>query len=284
MATTVSLINMKGGVGKTTLAMQLAFAAGAKGLKVLAVDLDPQSNLSQAALGAHRYVEHLKNEKPTVIQIFEGYMPATSATGGPTQVDPDKIILRQVTGKHENVDLLPCRLELCRTLRNPTGKERKLAKFLAKVQNEYDLVLIDCAPTDSILTDAAYFASRYILVPVKPEFMAAIGLPLLANSLSSFNKENEDHRLEMCGIVFNHSSSYSSGPEGRTAIREIITVATEHKWPVFENHLNYSASYAKSARLGTSIRGTSHSRWTTIRNFAAVRDEFFKAVGVAPTK
>src|SRR5437867_3781605 len=156
MATTVSLINMKGGVGKTTLAMQLALAAGAKGVKVLAVDLDPQSNLSQATLGAHRYIEHLEKERPTVIQVFEGYMPATSATGGPSQVDPDKIILKQVTGKHHTVDLLPSRLELCRTLRNPTGKERKLAKFLARVQKDYDLVLIDCAPTDSILTDAAY--------------------------------------------------------------------------------------------------------------------------------
>ncbi|PYK99567.1 MAG: chromosome partitioning protein [Verrucomicrobia bacterium] len=241
---------MKGGVGKTTLAMQLAFAAGAKGLKVLAVDLDPQSNLSQAALGARRYVEHLKNDRPTVIQIFEGYMPSTSATGGPTQVDPDKVVVKHITGKHETVDLLPSRLELCRTLRNPTGKERKLAKFLARVQRDYDLILIDCAPTDSILTDAAYFASRYILVPVKPEFMAAIGLPLLAKSLSSFSTENEDHRLEMCGIVFNHSSSYSSGPEGRAAIRDVKDVAKQEKWPVFENHVQYLSLVRKVCQRG----------------------------------
>jgi chromosome partitioning protein len=274
---------MKGGVGKTTLAMQLAFAAGAKKLKVLAVDLDPQSNLSQAALGAKRYVEHLKNDKPSVIQVFEGYMPAASATGGPTQVDPDKVILKQVTGKHESVDLLPSRLELCRTLRNPTGKERKLVKFLTRVEKDYDLILIDCAPTDSILTDAAYFASRYLLVPVKPEFMAAIGLPLLGKSLTAFNAENEDHRLEICGIAFNHSSSYSSGPEGRASIREVTAVATQEKWPVFENHVHYSASYAKSAREGTSISRTSHARWATIRSFERFSDEFFKSAGITLT-
>jgi chromosome partitioning protein len=189
MATVVSLINMKGGVGKTTLAMQLAMAAASKGMKVLAVDLDPQSNLSQATLGAPRYVEHLRADRPTVVQIFEGYMPPTSATGAPTAIDPGKIIIKQVTGRNETVDLLPSRLELCRTLRNPTGKERKLAKFIAKIQQDYGVILIDCAPTDSILTDAAYFASRYILVPIKPEFMAAIGLPLLARSLLSFNSE-----------------------------------------------------------------------------------------------
>ncbi len=50
----------------------------------------------------------------------------------------------------------------------PQGKNGSWVKFLAKVQKEYDLILIDCAPTDSILTDAAYFASRFLLVPVKP--------------------------------------------------------------------------------------------------------------------
>lgn len=282
MATVVSLINMKGGVGKTTLAMQLAMAAAAKGMKVLAVDLDPQSNLSQATLGVGRYVEHLKTDKPTIIQVFEGYMPPTSTTSAPTSVDLGKIIVKQVTGRHEVVDLLPSRLELCRTLRNPTGKERKLAKFLVKVQQDYDLILIDCAPTDSILTDAAYFASRYILVPVKPEFMAAIGLPLLAKSLLSFNAENDDHKLEVCGIVFNHSSSYSAGPEGRTAIREVTALTKDEKWPVFQNHVRYSASYAKSAREGTSLRRTSYSRWKVISNFDAVRDDFFKSASLAP--
>jgi chromosome partitioning protein len=79
--------------------------------------------------------------------------------------------------------LIPSRLELSRTLKNPHGKERRLAKALSQVQNNYDLIIIDCAPTESVLTDAAYFASRYILVPIKPEFMATIGLPLLARSL-----------------------------------------------------------------------------------------------------
>jgi chromosome partitioning protein len=227
-----------------------------------------------------RYVEHLKNDKPTVIQVFEGYMPATSSTGSPTQVDPDKIILKQVAGWKETVDLLPSRLELCRTLRNPTGKERRLAKFLTRVQQDYDLILIDCAPTDSILTDAAYFASRYVLVPVKPEFMAAIGLPLLARSLLSFNADNEDHKLEICGILFNHSSSYSSGPETRTAVRDVTAVAKTEKWPVFGNHVRYSASYAKSAREGKSIGRTSYSRGNVVNNFHSVRDEFFKSIGI----
>ena len=70
-AVTVSLINMKGGVGKTTIASQMAHAAEMDDLKVLAVDLDPQSNLSQSVMGAHGYVKHLKENRPTIVVLRE---------------------------------------------------------------------------------------------------------------------------------------------------------------------------------------------------------------------
>ncbi len=92
--------------------------------------------------------------------------------------------------------------------------------------------------------------------------------------------ENSDHRLNICGIVFNHSSSYSAGPEGRTSVRDVTDVAKSEGWAVYQNRVDYSASYAKSAREGTSIRRTSYSRWTTVHKFEAFCDEFFKSVGI----
>src|SRR5207249_12138683 len=127
------------------------------------------------------------------------------------------------------------RLELSRTLKNPTGKERRLAKALAQVRKEYDLVIIDCAPTESILTDAAYFASRYIVVPIKPEFMATIGLPLLARSVQEFTLENDDHEIEIAGLVFNHSSGYAAGPEGQQSIKEVSKIAKQQGSHICEN-------------------------------------------------
>ena len=80
MAVVVSLINMKGGVGKTTVASQLAHAAAADGLRVLAVDLDPQSNLSHSILGPEQYVRHIRANRPTVVQILEDYIPPVGTT------------------------------------------------------------------------------------------------------------------------------------------------------------------------------------------------------------
>lgn len=193
-AISVSLINMKGGVGKTTLAAQLAHTADTKRLRTLAIDLDPQANLSQALMGARGYVDHLNQKRPTIVNLFEQYLPPTISSPSPTKCTIDDVIIKGA-GYRSNtmLDLIPSRLELSNTLKNPTGKERKLAKALASVVENYDLIIIDCAPTESILTDAAYHASRYALVPVKPEFLATIGLPLLANSVLEFKAENSDH-------------------------------------------------------------------------------------------
>jgi chromosome partitioning protein len=281
MAISVSLINMKGGVGKTTLAMQLALAADQRNYKVLAVDLDPQSNLSQAVMGAKAYVQHLDENKPTVVQIFDGYLPSSGKSSSPSPVSVDDVIVKGVGSFHEStLDLIPSRLELSQTLRNPTGKERRLAKALAKIADRYELIVVDCAPTDSILTDAAYFASRYVLVPIKPEFMATIGLPLLARSLKNFKNENEDHQIDICGIVFNHSSSYSSGPEGRQSVSDVTKIANAEKWNIFETHVTYSTSYAKAARERSAIGYTSYVRAPTIQRFRAFRDEFFGSIGL----
>ena len=286
-AVSVSLINMKGGVGKTTIASQLAHAALKDDLKVLAVDLDPQSNLSQSLMGARGYVEHLKESRPTIVQIFDEYIPAGGDYGAPRPIDVDKVIVRMSARRkywwpdrpNSTLDLIPSRLELSRTLKNPTGKERRLAKALAQISDRYDLILIDCAPTESILTDAAYFASRYVIVPVRTEFMATIGLPLLARSIKEFQIENDDHDIEIAGLVFNRSS-YSEGPEERSSITEVREQAQIHGWHIFENRINYSASYPRAGREGTPLWLTSDARQSVIRDFERLKNEVFAKLDI----
>jgi chromosome partitioning protein len=281
MSKVVSLINMKGGVGKSTLVMQLAHSAATKGYRTLAVDLDPQSNLSQALMTPRNYVAHIGANKPTVVQIFDEYVPAGPVIGSPTVLNTNDVIVQGVGYKRKGLlDLIPSRLELSRTLKNPAGKERRLAKSLAKISDDYDLILIDCAPTESVLTDAAYFASRYVVVPIKPEFMATIGLPLLARSLGDFQMENEDHTIEIAGLAFNHSATYSSGPEGLQSIDDVTAEAAKQGWHIFENQIRYSASYAKSAREGASLAQTSYARWDVIQGFSRFADEVFDRIGL----
>ena len=281
MATTVSLINMKGGVGKTTAASQLAHAADKADFRVLAIDLDPQSNLSQSLMGPQRYVDHIGDNRPTIAQVFDDYIPAGGAYGSPRPINLDDVVVKRAGyWTNSSLDLIPSRLELSRTLKNPTGKERRLAKALARISDRYDLVLIDCAPTESILTDAAYFASRYVIVPVRPEFMATIGLPLLARSIQEFQIENDDHEIEIAGLVFNHTTYQSDGREARKSIAEVQTAAREYGWHVFKNQIRYSASYPRAAREGTPLADTGDARGFVIKEFEDIKNEIFHKLGI----
>jgi len=116
---------------------------------------------------------------------------------------------------------------------------------------------------------------------VKPEFLATIGLPLLARSIKEFKFENEDHQIDICGIVFNHSSSYSGGPEERQAIKEVKLEAKERGWHVYDTHVHYSASYPKSAREGAPIGRTSYVRYEVTAEFKRFETEFFDSIGLS---
>jgi len=281
MAIVVSLINMKGGVGKSTLATQLAHAADKRNLRTLAIDLDPQANLSQSLMGPQKYVAHLSAKRPTIVNIFEQYVPPTISLPSPSKLKIEDVILEKAGyWSDSTLDLIPSRLELSNTLKNPTGKERRLAKALSTVAGNYDLVLIDCAPTESILTEAAYHSSRFALVPVKPEFLATIGLPLLASSIQEFKADNGDHALDICGIVFNHSSSYSDGPETNASVMEVKQEAAKNGWHVYATRVRYSRSYAKAAREAAPIGSTTYVRGNVPEEFATFSKEFFTSIGL----
>ena len=176
------------------------------------------------------------------------------------------------------VDLIPSRLELADTLREPSQKEHLLAEFISEVENRYDLILFDCPPTESLFTTAAYLASDYVLVPVKPEFLSTIGLPLLARSMDDFNDKFPDRQLQLAGIVFNESDEYI--PEAEKSKRTVREVANQHSWYVFDNEIPYSRSYAKGAREGQPISRTSYARSYRIEEFRAFAREFQGRIGL----
>ena len=95
-----------------------------------------------------------------------------------------------------NLRVIPSRFDFSdRLIHAVTTDERCLARLIANHFQDEDLIIIDCAPTESIFTQVAYHATRYILVPVRPEFFATIGFPLLKDSLEAFRRQNRGHQI-----------------------------------------------------------------------------------------
>ena len=271
----VAISNMKGGVGKSTLAANLAwFCAHQKNQRVLLVDLDPQFNLSQYVLGTSAYETHVNAGKGTVLDIFEQNTPKASSGSAHTKT---RVTAAQVTAHVKSwsdgslIDLIPASLTLAFTLRNPSQKEHLLANFLDEVRSSYDVVLLDCPPTESMLTTAAYLASESVLIPVKPEFLSTIGLPLMMSSLTDF-EDSYKHSVNVLGVVFNMTMDKGEHDRSRAYVRKL---ANQHNWHVFKNEISHSDSYPKGSRSGKPIFLTDYARSWKIADFLATAEEFY---------
>jgi chromosome partitioning protein len=280
VAKKVSLINMKGGVGKSTLTVNLAwhFSLRPNSKRVLVIDLDPQFNASQYLLGQTAYARILRDGRPTIWDVFEQHTRTPQAQGG--ALDIRNAVHNRITLREGGrIDLIPSRLDLAYSLKTPfQQKETELAKAIRGVEDDYDLILIDCAPTESILTTAAYLSSDFLLVPVKPGYLSTIGLPLLVNSMRDVREAYPNNTLELAGVIFNATTEYA--PEEMLAKADVRQIAQTNQWYVFESEVTYSRSYPKSARLGVSIYGTPNARSKQMRRFRAFAQEFARRIGL----
>ena len=249
----VSVINMKGGVGKTTIAAMLAsrlfISSRPASLKILAVDLDPQANLSQALMGGYAYKRFLEDKSPSIVEVFKEYQPPTSDSPSPSPLN----IHDAVHSVDASLDIIPSRFDFAEHLIDSIKPDPQvLARLIASNFQDKDLILIDCAPTESMFTQAAYHASRYILVPVKPEYFATIGFPLLNDSLTKFKDENRGHLIDVIGVVINNSTYHRSGnrggPEAQRSKEEIREEAAKNGWHVFEKEIPWSRGFPKIMR------------------------------------
>lgn len=256
---TISIINMKGGVGKSTIAVNTAFFLALKG-KTLLVDIDPQFNATQYALGSSRTEKYFKEHQASVVDVFE--KPYIAEDGNPIQ---------RVS---QNLDILPSSLDLNKVLRNPAQKEQRLSKFLKTYAEDYDYVVIDCPPTDSMITIAAYLSSDFLVIPVRPEFLSVIGLPLLLRSYTDFIREYTDSKLKIAGIVVNWPNDKIK--DHRSGQADIQQFASDNNVQLFKTSIRYSTLYPDGSRKGLPIFQTPHARRGTKMNFAAFVKELLQ--------
>ena len=274
----VSVINMKGGVGKTTIAALLGrFALTNLGLDVLAIDLDPQANLSQAYMWS-TYRRFIAKSRPSIVEVFSGMHPPGPGKPSPTKLKIEDAVISVARRRQGGqLDLIPSRFDFSNHLTDSLKPDVSvLAKCISEHFQNKDLVLIDCAPTESVFTMAAYHASRYILVPVRPEFFATIGFPLLQQSLDAFRQKNKGHKIDVIGVVINNAfydGGNDGGPEKQAAMRDIKSEAGRNGWKLFEYEIPHSRGFPKRMRGDYRYPGNSVDfRW-----FAR---EFYKRMGL----
>ena len=182
MATVISITNQKGGVGKTTTAINLSACVAQAGKRVLLIDLDPQGN-STSGLGVSK-----KGDLLSAYDVLIGGAPAADAVQK-TMID--------------TLFLLPSRIALAGAeveLVNLDAREQRLKRALAPIRDRYDIIFIDCPPSLGLLTLNALTASDSILVPIQCEYFALEGLSQLMNTVKIVRK-GLNPRLDIQGVV-----------------------------------------------------------------------------------
>ena len=178
----IALCNQKGGVGKTTSTINLGATLAEYGRRVLAIDFDPQGALS-AGLGVPTH------DVTTIYDLLLGTVKDTASVILPSGVP--------------NLDVLPANIDLSAAevhLVNEVAREQILARVLRSVQNDYDVILIDCQPSLGLLTVNALTAAHGVLIPLECEYFALRGVALLIETIEKV-KDRLNPAIKLDGIL-----------------------------------------------------------------------------------
>lgn len=277
----VSFINYKGGVGKTTLTANVAAELAYRGKRVLVVDLDPQTNLTLSFIDLDKWQE-LDEEGRTIKHWYDEFLDADlDESLSELIVVPDKVnnILNQLNSQgyvhliSSHLELINLDMELAtryggnseRTIRSSFLRLfSRLKKGLEEVEDDYDLVLIDCPPNFNIVTQNAIIASNMYLVPAKADFLSTLGIDQLVRHIdaltiryNNYVKQDDSSRWEeinpqLTGVVFTMINIYNGNPI--QAQNTYIHQVSRAGYTVFDNFIrNNNTLFANSPEYGVPV-------------------------------
>jgi chromosome partitioning protein len=219
---TIAVLSQKGGTGKTTTVRTLADVLRRGGVRTLAIDLDPQGNLSD-------YFDLPPDVEPTIADVLSGRAKAAEAI-------------------HE--DLIPANLSLAEAelmLGGKMGRELTLRRAIAKLPGEHDVILIDCPPSLGLLTVNALVAADHALVTAEAQYFALQGVEQ-AMEVVELARESLNPELSLLGVLLNLADM-------RTVHSREALVSLKERFgeQVFDTVIRASIAYAESAERARSI-------------------------------
>lgn len=279
----ISVINYKGGVGKTTITANLGAELAWRGRKVLLLDLDAQASLTFSFIQPEQWSK-IYEQNGTIKSWFESFQDGSPISLGSLIFQPDGVVKKlnyyarmalihdrnHQTGElhllPSHLGLINVDLELATSLGGASLTQAKanflkvhsrLRDGLSSLASKYDVILIDCPPNFNIVTKNAIVASEHILVPAKPDYLSTMGIDYLIRQLKQLVDDyNEYARLgsrdeantidpTIMGVVFTMTQLYGGSPI--SAQRPYINQITRLGVPVFNNCIRENKTFFADA-------------------------------------
>lgn len=306
----VSVINYKGGVGKTTVTANLAAELARRGLRVLALDLDSQASLTFSFIRPDEWQASYE-DGGTIKSWFDSFEDGQPIELASLICKPDRLSdhLRSRDGEVElipsHLGLINVDLELAadlgganlqQTKRNFLKVHRRLRNGLATIIDGYDVVLIDCPPNFNIVTKTAIVASDHVLVPAKPDYLSTIGIDYLIRSLRQLLEEyneyasasdSDDVAPRIMGVVFTMVQIYGGRPISaqRQYMNQVKALQDEqgNPIPVFDTWIRENKSLFGTQGYGVPVVLTNQSQGTykdVVREVEEFASEFQRRLDV----